>query len=483
MYKRLLIIICLIVSNVSYASLPPVEGFSALVDRLVPAVVNVSTTQTINNNKMGGKLQLFPDGSPFQEFNDLFERFGIMPPEFEEHNQERKANSLGSGFIIDPEGYIVTNYHVIAEAEEVEVILNDDRHFKATIVGYDAKTDLALLKISTTKPLPYVKFGNSDIAKVGDWVLAIGNPFGLGGTVTAGIISAISRDINMGGFVDNFIQTDAAINKGSSGGPMFNMDGEVIGINTAIFSPSGGNVGIGFATPSSLAKPLLEQIKNKGKVQRSWLGVKIQPIDDEVVESLGLESKQGALVSEVTAGSPAAKAGISVGDIIIAFDGKQVNNNRKLPRIVGEIPVGKKVEVTLIRKGKEKKLNVILAEFVDNLTEEKNNSKYGQDKQLADENVLELSGVTLATLNDDIKQRFDVPEKYGVVVMSVKRTSSWLKRGIQRGDIIVGVNQESVNNTLDLKRAIDMAKKQGKKSALFLISRSGQTIFVTLPLN
>src|SRR6185437_2739109 len=278
----------------------------------------------------------------FEEFfKDFLDR--NMPRGQHPDALPRHATSLGSGFIIDPSGLVVTNNHVIADADQITVTLQDDTSFKAEVVGKDGKTDLALLRIKSSKPLPFVKFGDSDKSRVGDWVLAIGNPFGLGGTGTAGILSARAREINSGPY-DDFLQTDAAINRGNSGGPMFNMDGDVIGINTAIFSPSGGSIGIGFAIPASEAKPVIEQIEKYGHARRGWLGVNIQSVNDEIAESLGLDKPKGALIASVFDGGPAQKACIQPGDVVLTFDGKSVVDMRHLPRIVAETPIDKTVK-------------------------------------------------------------------------------------------------------------------------------------------
>ena len=324
---------------------PGPDGFADLAARLLPAVVNVSTTQTLKKEDMPDMPQ-FPPGSPFDEFfKDFMER------QKGQDATPRKVTALGSGFIIDPSGLVVTNNHVIDDAEQITVILHDTQAFKAKIVGRDTKADLALLKIEVPTKLPFVQFGDSDGARVGDWVIAIGNPFGLGGTVTAGIVSARARDINAGPY-DDFIQTDASINKGNSGGPLFNMKGEVIGINTAIFSPSGGSIGIGFSIPSNEAKPVLADLQKYGKTRRGWLGVRIQSVTPDIAESLGLKEQKGALVAGTTPDGPAEKAGIKAGDVILTFDGKDVVDMRRLPRIVAETGIDKDVDVQLWRGGK-----------------------------------------------------------------------------------------------------------------------------------
>jgi len=321
------------------------DGFADLADKLQPAVVNISTTQTVkpeqHSESTTPELPQFPPGSPFEEFfKDFFNRNNPHGGTGSQNQAEaHKATSLGSGFIIDATGYVVTNNHVIADADSITVILHDDTNLKAELVGRDTKTDIAVLKVKTDKPLTAVAWGDSDKSRVGDWVLAIGNPFGLGGTVTAGILSARQRDINSGPY-DDFLQTDASINRGNSGGPMFNMDGEVIGINTAIYSPSGGSIGIGFAIPSSLAHEVVSELIQEPDhaVHRGWLGVRIQAVTDEIAESLGLDKAHGALVASVSDNGPAQNAGIQPGDVILTFDGKTVEDMRHLPRLVAETP-------------------------------------------------------------------------------------------------------------------------------------------------
>ena len=324
----LYLVLCFVPYNAALAMRAP-DSFADLVESSIPAVVNISTTQEVKTHPfMNFKFHGMPDGDPYSMFKDFFDR------EFPEA-MKRKATSLGSGFIIDPRGYIVTNNHVIAEAQEIKVTLSDNpnKTYKAKLIGQDSKSDLAVLKIDVKKRLPFVKFGDSDAARVGDWVVAIGNPFGFGGTVTAGIISAKSRDV---GNKTEFIQTDASINMGNSGGPMFNISGEVIGINTFIISGTGGNIGLGFAMPSNIAKSTIEQLKTKGKVIRGWLGVKIQPVNEDIAANFGLSETYGALVAEVVKDGPAQKGGVEVGDIIIEFNGKHISKMQKLPRMVAQ---------------------------------------------------------------------------------------------------------------------------------------------------
>ena len=373
---------------------PGPDGFAELAARLLPAVVNVSTTQTIKKENIPD-LPQFPPGSPFDEFfKDFMER------QKGQDNVPRKVTALGSGFIIDPSGLIVTNNHVIDDADQITVILHDEQAFKAKIVGRDTKADLALLKIDAPNKLPFVPLGNSDTARVGDWVIAIGNPFGLGGTVTAGIVSARARDINAGPY-DDFIQTDAAINKGNSGGPLFNMRGEVVGINTAIFSPSGGSIGIGFSIPSNEAKPVLADLQKYGKTRRGWLGVRIQSVTPDIADSLGLKEQKGALIAGVTPNGPAEKAGIKTGDVIQTFDGKPVEDMRHLPRIVAETDIDKEVAVQLWRDGKSLTIKAKVGELPEEeqTAEDKKGDKE-QKSNKADAGQAEISGTRILGRRD-----------------------------------------------------------------------------------
>jgi len=477
----------------AYARSAP-ESFADLVDTLMPAVVNVSTTQSVED---GDEEEVFtykfPEGSPFNDLPDLFEKFygerlpnpdeGSSRKDEKRKHKEHKEVSLGSGFIIDEAGYIVTNYHVIEKAEEITVVFSDDTKAKATIIGRDAKTDVALLKVDVGHKLPSIKWGDSDAARVGDWVIAIGNPFGLGGSVSAGIISARARDINAGPF-DDFIQTDAAINRGNSGGPLFNTRGEVIGINTAIFSPTGGNVGIGFSVPASLAKPVIKQLREVGKVSRGWLGVKIQTVTDEFSESLGLKNAIGALVLEVTSGSPADKAGILPSDIILSFDGKEVTQMRKLPRFVADTPVNKKVEVVVWRNGKEETLSVAIAQLQEDEGKEEqvisSGSKADKGKQNYGVTIQKL-GMTLADLTDANRNRFKLKsDQKGVVVVKVDEKSSAAEKGIERGDTIEAINQDPVSNSKQFEGMLKKAIESGRKSVMLLVNRQGMTQFIVV---
>jgi serine protease Do len=448
------------------AAKPAPDGFAELAAKLLPAVVNISTTQTIKGDKPGRPgpdLPQFPPGSPFEEFfKDFLDRNKNKP-----EAQPRRATSLGSGFVVDSAGLVVTNNHVIAEADEITVTLQDDTSFKAEVVGRDTKVDIALLRIKTTKPLIAVKFGDSDGTRVGDWVLAIGNPFGLGGTVTAGILSARAREINAGPY-DDFLQTDASINRGNSGGPMFNMSGEVIGINTAIYSPSGGSIGIGFAIPANLAKPVVDQLRDFGRVRRGWLGVNIQP--------------KGALIASVRDGGPAQSAGIQPGDVVLTFDGKEVTDMRRLPRIVAETPIDKGVKVTVWRKRKEHVFEVKVGELKD---EEQQAALTPNKQQPSTEpsGTVKTLGLSLANLTPELRERFSLNEdSAGVVVVEVAPDSAASEKGMRAGDIIVEVAQEEVKSPGQISTKVDEAKKAGRKSVLLLVDRQGDLRFVALKI-
>jgi serine protease Do len=400
----------------------------------------------------------FGPRSPFRDFfgDEFFERFfGDIP-----------QDSLGSGFIIDDEGYILTNNHVIEKADKIKVLLSDEEELDAEVVGGDPKTDIALIKIEPPKPLQPVKMGDSDTLEVGEWVIAIGNPFGLGHTVTAGIVSAKGRVIGAGPY-DDFIQTDASINQGNSGGPLINMKGEVVGINAAIISQTGGSVGIGFAIPINMAKEILSQLKDTGRVTRGWLGVMIQPVTPELAKQFGLEKAEGALVSQVMDDSPAEKAGIEREDIIIEFDQKKIHKMRELPRIVANTPVGKQVEVKVIRQGKEKQLKVV----VDELKEERvaTAEKFATEKEL---------GLTVQDLTPEIAKHLGISEKSGVLVSEVKVGSPAHEAGVRRGDIIKEIDRQPIEDLDSYRRQMEKLKR--KDDILILIQREENTFFVVV---
>ncbi len=443
------------------------ESFANLAELLSPSVVNISTTTIIEDRK--NNLPTFPPGSPFEEFFK----------QFQDPNQgKRRAQSLGSGFIIDKKGYIITNNHVIDNAEKIMIILHDDQSFEAEVVGKDPKTDVALLKINpkNTK-LKAVKFGNSDDLRVGDWVMAIGNPFGFGGTVTAGIVSARGR--NIGGSYDDYIQTDASINRGNSGGPLFDMNGNVVGINTAIFSQSGGSVGIGFAVSSNLAKQVSDQLRKYGRTKRGWLGVLIQQITKEIADTLGLKNTHGALVSSATENGPAFKAGIKSGDIILKFNGIKIKNMNELPKVVAGTPVGKSVKVEIWREGKIKTLSVKLGELelAENNNLINNKQKKGQTKSFP------KIGFEIKQLNDqDIKKYKIKGFKKGIVISKVKNNSKAFNSGLREGMVIVRVGQSEVSDLSVISNAIEKAKKQKRNALLMLVNFEGTDRFVAVEI-
>ena len=450
-----------------------IPDFSELADELIPSVVSISVMISRDVSTNRPIAPQFPPGSPFEDFfKDFFERRGVPAPQ---PRQRRNETAAGSGFIIDKAGFIVTNNHVVANSTSITVVLHDGTSLQAKLIGSDKKTDLAILKVETDLELTPVNWGNSDKAKVGNWALAIGNPFGLATTVTLGIVSAKARDINAGPF-DDFIQTDAPINRGNSGGPLFNLDGEVIGVNTAIYSPSGGSVGIGFAIPSSLAEGVINQLIQYGKTVRGWLGVRIQTVTPDLAESLGLDRAYGALVASTIPDSPAQKAGIKAGDIILEFNGNEVSEMRRLPRLVAEADVNKNSKLVVWRDEKKVTKNVLIAE----LKEEKVASKKVEDKkQIADEGEIKELGIKLVSLTENIRIRQNIPEDvYGLLIVNVEQNSEAERKGIRPGDILQEINQTPVNKINDLKQIIK--KSLNKKGVLLLINRQGNIIFTAL---
>ena len=449
------------------------DSFAPVVEPLMPAVVNISIMQkVITQNGPQLNLQGLPNDPQFRElFKQFNQQFG------QGGTQQREVNSLGSGFVIDPDGYIVTNNHVIANAEEVTVIFSDNTRLPATIVGRDSKIDVALLKVKPTKKLVAVAFGNSDALHVGDWLIAVGNPFGLGGSVSAGIVSARGRNINAGPF-DDFIQTDAAINRGNSGGPLFNTKGEVVGINSAIFSPTGANIGIGFAIPSSLAEPIIKQLRQSGRAHRAWLGVKIQQVSEPIADSLGLPSSHGALVLDITPKSPADGSGIVVGDVIAKFDGREVKEMHDLPRLVAETKIGKTVEVEVLRKGKSEKVSMTLTEQPSDNDDAPLPTK--EDKEKPRNNIL---GMALAEITDAVRAQFNLPKTArGLIVVQLNTDGEAAKQGVRPGDIIRDVNQTAVNTVDDVNATLVAAKKAGHAFALIRIQRGDNMQFITVPV-
>jgi serine protease Do len=474
------------------------QSFADLAEMLLPSVVNISSTQKIeapNPTQGFPGLQGTPfEGSPFEQlFKDFMNRNGLQPPldgvpmpdgnggdEFggeDPFGGMAPASSLGSGFVINAEkGLIVTNNHVVKDADEVRVTLHDDTTLDAKILGTDEKTDLALIQVEPNPKLKAVSFGNSDLMRVGDWVLAIGNPFGLGGTVTTGIISARQRNINAGPY-DDFLQTDASINRGNSGGPMFNLRGEVIGINTAIFSPSGGSVGIGFAIPSNLAKNVIDQLVSFGKTRRGWLGIRIQSVTPEIAETLGLPDAHGALVASITAGGPAEKAQLKPGDVIIEFNGKKLDASNHLPRLVAETKIGSTATLKIMRDGKMIDATIEVGELEKAEEQGKLTLNNGSDAPTTDKAGTDLKdlGFMLSDLSPLVRESFDIPSNTkGVVVTRVAPASEAGEKGLTEGDVIVEVNQAPVTSAAAAEKTIRDVQKSGKNSVLLLVDYQGQ---------
>ncbi|WP_295814911.1 DegQ family serine endoprotease [uncultured Nitratireductor sp.] len=454
-----------------------------LAERLAGAVVNISTSRSADGSGSGRvPLPKLPEGSPLQEFFDDF-----FQDEPESERGPRQAQSLGSGFVIDAEeGIVVTNNHVISGADEIVVNFTDGGKLDAELLGVDTKTDLAVLKVDASqRDLQEVSFGDSDGMRIGDWVMAIGNPFGLGGTVTVGIVSARNREIGSGPY-DDFIQTDAAINRGNSGGPLFNMEGEVIGINTAIISPTGGSIGIGFSIPSALAIKVVDQLREFGETRRGWLGVRIQEVTDEIAESLGMEKAMGAMVSGVIEGGPVDDGSIQPGDVIVEFDGQTVDNVRELPRIVAESPVGKEVNVTVVRKGEEQTVSVTLGRLED--SEKLASAETGEDESANDGEAVSSAavlGMHMAALDDQIREQFDISaDVNGVVITKVDDASVAAGKGVTAGDVIVEIAQSTVSTPKEALDRLEELKGQGRRNALLMLaSKSGELRFVTLRMD
>jgi serine protease Do len=465
-------------------------------EKLIDAVVNISTSQSMKGPE-GVPMPRVPKGAPFEEFfEDFFDRKGGKSP------AERKVSSLGSGFLIDgKEGIVVTNNHVIEGADEIIVNFNDGSKLKVDkVLGTDTKTDLAVLKVSPKRALPNVAFGSSAKIRVGDWVMAIGNPFGLGGSVTVGIISAKQRDINSG-LYDDYLQTDAAINKGNSGGPLFNMEGEVIGVNTAIISPSGGSIGIGFAVPSDTAMVVIDQLRRFGEARRGWLGVKIQTLTEELAEAQGMKEGAGALVAGVTPAGPAAKAGIVEGDVILKFDGKEVTSMRGLPRVVALTPIGKDVDVEVLRNGQRLTMRVAVGRLLEDGEATKTSPKEGfketpkgkskpKDKENKDKNSSKpsadnsLIGLVLAPLTDELRSKHNIAKSVnGVIVLEVDPASPAGEKGLKVGDVIVEVAQVAVSSVDDIMKSVDKVKKTGRRAVLLRVEDGkGDMRFVAVPV-
>jgi len=479
------------------------DSFADLAANLLPAVVNISSSQSAQAraDRSGPEVPTFPPGSPFEQFFKDFldrnhpqggpnsgpQRRGPNRGEGPQQGPDGgppgsgRSVSLGSGFIIDPAGYIVTNNHVIDGADEINVTLQDNTTLRAKLVGKDERVDLALLKVESDKPLKSVAFGDSDTGRVGDWVLAIGNPFGLGGSVTAGIVSARGRDIRQGPY-DDFIQTDAAINRGNSGGPLFNMAGEVIGINTAIYSPSGGSVGIGFSVPSNLSKSVIAQLREYGHARRGWLGVRIQQVTPDIAESIGLKNASGAMVAGVNDGGPADNARIRNGDIILKFNGQDVKEMKTLPRIVAETVIGKDVPVVLWRDGKEVTVQASVGELPDDVQQASNTPTPDRTPPNRTSEISGL-GARLSPITDDLRDKFKLSQdQKGVVVTDVMPDGTAAGRGLKPGDVIVEVQQEAVSSPADVQERLDRYRKQNRKTVLMLIQSGDGLRWVPVPL-
>lgn len=455
------------------------SGFADIIEDLLPAVVNISATQEISNGNSSGfdqnLLADLPKSPLFEEFkNQLEERFRGQP------NNRKKISSIGSGFVISKDGLIVTNNHVVDDSDEITVSLNDGAKYKAKLIGVDKKTDLAVIKINPEKELKYVKFGDSTKSRIGDWLIVVGNPYGLGGSVSVGIVSARSRDIN-NGQSDDFIQTDAAINKGNSGGPLFNMKGEVIGVSTAIFSPSGGNVGIGFATPSSTAQQVVKQLTEQGEVTRGWLGVSVQDITAEIAESMKMDKVKGAFVNEITKDGPADKAGILPTDIITKFDDQEITEMKLLPKTVAKTAVGKTVNVTLLRRGKVKVLKVKVGKMKDEEVK-KSDGKTLNKKQII-KPTTQILGLGLVELSEKFKKEKNITSNVeGLLITDVAIKSEAADKEIMIGDVILSANQAPVKSISDLQKIIEETKKTTKKLFLF-IKRNSANYAVVLSTN
>jgi serine protease Do len=460
----------LLAANAAHARGAP-DSFADLADRLLPTVVNISTSETLKATS-GEALPEMPPGSPL---GDLFKNFQDKDKTHPHH-----VAALGSGFVIDPSGLIVTDNHVIDGADEISVTLNDGTVLPATLVGHDDKTDIALLRVHPTAPLASAHFGDSDHARIGDWVIAIGNPFGLGSSVTAGIVSARNRDIAAGPY-DEFLQTDAPINRGNSGGPLFDMDGNVVGVATAIFSPSGGSVGVGFAIPSNLVQEVVSQLREYGQTRRGWIGVRIQEVTGDIAESLGLPTQSGALVAEVSPDSPAAKAGVENGDLVTAYDGKPVADSRALPRMVAETPIGKTVNLEVLRKGHKENLQITVAKLEDAPAPAAATGSASSTPK--SQNKLSQLGFSLAPLGREQRSKYKLgSDIQGVVITDVDPDSSAGEKDIRPGDVIMQVQNEAVQTPDDVDRLVAADAKAGRKAVLLLINRGGQLAYVALPL-
>ncbi|MBN2759460.1 MAG: Do family serine endopeptidase [Rhodobacteraceae bacterium] len=452
------------------------ESFADLAERVSPAVVNITTTTTVAA-RLDGAPQL-PEGSPFEDFFRDFFDDPNNPGGPNRPQRPRQGQALGSGFVISPDGYLVTNNHVIEGADEIMIEFFSGLELEAELVGTDPATDIALLKVDHSEDLPFVPFGDAEAARVGDWVLAVGNPLGQGFSVSAGIISARGRALQ--GNYDDYIQTDAAINRGNSGGPLFNMDGEVIGVNTAILSPTGGSIGIGFAMSSNVVTGVVDQLREFGSTRRGWLGVRIQNMTDEMAEAIGLDEARGAMVTEVMDG-PSLEAGIVAGDVILEFDGRNVADSNMLVRRVAEAGVGRAVDVVVFRDGAPVTLSVTLGQR--ELAETASMAAPGAPAPEPEPEPSSYMGLELAPLNDALRVELDLPSGLrGLVVGSVNPDSDAAAKGILPGDLITEANQQPVSSVAELRERAEAARDAGRKSLLVLLRRGGDPRFVALSL-
>ncbi|MEC9343300.1 MAG: Do family serine endopeptidase [Pseudomonadota bacterium] len=446
-----------------------------LAESLIGSVVNISTSQKVVQKRPRVPAPKVPEGSPFQDF------FDELFPEGDGDSPPRTVQSQGAGFVIDASGIIVTNNHVVGDADEIVASFNDGTKLNAEVIGRDPKTDIAVLRVDAGRPLPAVTFGDSDGLRIGDWVLAIGNPFGFGRTVTLGIVSAIGRDISSGPY-DNYIQTDASINKGNSGGPLFNMEGEVVGINTAIISPTGGSIGLGFAIPTSLAKGVIDQLIEYGETRRGWLGVQIQTVTEEIAETLGMDKARGALVGDVVRDGPADRAGIKPGDVVLKFDGKDVEEMRDLPKIVADTPVDKQVDVVVLRKGEEITVETIVGRLEDGEKLVASSEDEPQEQAEPDEEIDIVLGMRLKEITGADREAGDISsDVVGVLVVEVEPGSNAADKGIEPGEVLVEVGQEPVSTPKEVLERIEQLQKDGRKNALLMVStKTGDIRFVVL---
>jgi serine protease Do len=445
------------------------ESFAELADEISPAVVNITTSTVVERGT--GPMPQVPEGSPFEEF---FEQFRDRMPE---GNQSRRSSALGSGFVISEDGLVVTNNHVIEQADEINVEFFNGDSLAAEMVGTDPQTDIALLRVKTDKALPFVTFGDSDSARVGDWVLAMGNPLGQGFSLSAGIVSARNRALS--GTYDDYIQTDAAINRGNSGGPLFNLDGEVVGVNTAILSPTGGSIGIGFSMASNVVKRVVDQLDQYGETRRGWLGVRIQDVTEDVAEAMGLDEARGALVTDVPDG-PAAEAGMQAGDVILSFDGQEVEDTRELVRKVGNTEVGKTVRVVVNREGSTQTVKVELGR-----REEAEGTVPAAESEQDSENQsgMKMFGLDIEPLTDEVRSQLELEsDAEGLVITDVDELSSAYEKGVRAGDVITEAGQRKVTTIAEFEDRVAEAREAGRKSILLLVRRAGEPRFVALSL-